>query len=214
MSDLANRTRDQRRGWARPRSRHDRLVKTLAVLLPAAIGLLALVLLVAPLLSRKESSFVLDKDRVEVAQERLKVSEALYRGEDDKGRPFSLQAGSAIQQSSKVPVVRLSEMSARLSLDEGPAVLRAPSAQYDMADKQVLVDGPLLYQSSDGYRLTTRDVAVDLGSRTIASSRPVEGRMPLGTFSADRLRADLEKRTVTLEGHARLHIVQGAAKGR
>jgi len=38
----------------------------------------------------------------------------------------------------------------------------------------------------------------------------VEGRMPLGTFRADRMSADLPERKVVLEGNARLHIDQGA----
>jgi lipopolysaccharide export system protein LptC len=38
--------------------------------------------------------------------------------------------------------------------------------------------------------------------------------MPLGTFSADRLSADLPERTVVLDGGARLHINQGALKER
>ena len=37
----------------------------------------------------------------------------------------------------------------------------------------------------------------------------VEGSVPAGTFSADRLEADLDARTVALDGHARLRMVPG-----
>jgi len=48
----------------------------------------------------------------------------------------------------------------------------------------------------------------------VAHSRgPVDGTMPLGHFSADRLGADLERHIVRLDGHARLHIVQGQSRG-
>jgi lipopolysaccharide export system protein LptC len=40
----------------------------------------------------------------------------------------------------------------------------------------------------------------------------VDGQMPLGSFSAGRMQADLEARTVTLEGRAHLHIVQGRGR--
>jgi lipopolysaccharide export system protein LptC len=60
--------------------------------------------------------------------------------------------------------------------------------------------------------LLTRDVAIALKTRTIASSGPVSGRMPLGSFTAGRIRADLPSRTVILDGGARLHIVQGAVR--
>jgi lipopolysaccharide export system protein LptC len=38
--------------------------------------------------------------------------------------------------------------------------------------------------------------------------------MPVGTFSANQLKANLAERTVTLEGEARLRINQNAIRGR
>ena len=106
MSDLAKQTRDARRQWAAPGSGHDKIIRTAMVILPSAIGMLAAVLLIAPLLARSEISFVLDKDKVAIAKERMRVSEALYRGQDDKGQPFTLHAGSGVQKTSKVPVIQ------------------------------------------------------------------------------------------------------------
>ena len=98
-------------------------------------------------------------------------------------------------------------------MDDGPALLRANNARYNMDEEKVAVEGPVTFQSADGYRLATRDVDVDLNTRFLASRGPVEGRMPLGTFSGARISADLRNRVVRLEGRARLRIVQGAAKG-
>lgn len=214
MSEAAIRSRDARASWARPGSAHDAVVRAAGIVLPVAIGMLAAVLLIAPLMTRSEISFMLSKDRVAIAPERMRVAEALYRGEDARGHPFSLRAGGAVQRTSKVPVVEMTDLSARIVLDNGPAVLRALAASYDMDRETVTVPGALLFESADGYRLSTRNVGVDLKARTLQSIAPVEGRMPLGTFSADRLHADLNARTVALDGRARLHIVQGAATGR
>jgi lipopolysaccharide export system protein LptC len=97
-------------------------------------------------------------------------------------------------------------------MKEGPAVLEAGKARYDMDRESVAVDGPVAFQSADGYRLITRDVDVDLKSRQVASRGAVEGKMPIGTFSGGHMSADLNARVVRLEGGARLRIVQGAAK--
>lgn len=208
MSEAALAARRERHRWALPESRHDRLIRVLRVVLPMGIGALVAVLSIAPLTLAGDMSFVLDKNSVEVARERMRATAALYRGEDSRGRPFSLSAGSAVQLSSRDPVVRLSELSARLVMAEGPAVLRANQARYDMDAEQVTVDGPVSFESADGYRLVTRDVDVDLRSRQVASRGAVEGRMPLGTFSGGRLAADLDARIVRLEDRARLRIVQ------
>jgi lipopolysaccharide export system protein LptC len=214
MSDAATLDRDKRIVWARPGSSHDRLIRALKLVLPVVIGALAAVLIIAPLAKRSEISFLLAKDKVDLAKERMRVSEALYRGEDAKGHPFSLHAGGAVQKTSKVPIVEMQDLSARITLDDGPAVLRTPNATYDMDREVVRAPGALLFESSDGYRMTTRGVGIDLKARQMKSDGAVEGRMPIGTFTGDHMTADLNARTVSLNGRARLHIVQGAVRGR
>jgi lipopolysaccharide export system protein LptC len=202
-----------RRHWAAPGGRHDRLVRLLKRGLPVIAGLLGAFLLAAPFTHQAEVSFVLDKNKVDVASERLKVAEALYRGEDSRGRPFSLRAGSAVQRTSRDPVVQLNELEARLQMDNGGAVVTARRGSYDMERETVAIEGPIQFETGNGYRLTTRDVDIQLEPRQLRSRGAVEGRMPTGTFRADHLGADLEARTVTLEGNARLRIEQIGRKG-
>ena len=214
MSIQADQQRHVRRHWARPGGSHDRLVARLKNWLPVLVGVLAALLVMAPFTGGDKVSFVLDKNKVEVAKERMRVSEALYRGEDSKGQPFSLRAGSAVQKSSREPIVDLNDMSARILLSEGPAVLNARKGRYDMDKERVAVDGPVQFEAAGGYRLTTRDVGIDLKTRRMRSAGRVDGRIPIGTFSGDHLDADLNARTVTLNGRASLRIEQNGIKGR
>lgn len=214
MSEIADRLLTRRRAWAHPGSGHDRIVLLLGRGLPVGIGLLAAVLVLAPLYIGGDVSFVLDKNKVEVARERLRVEAAEYRGEDVKGRPFSIRAGSAVQKSSSEPVVQLSDLSAEIELDEGPARIAADKGRYDMEKHQVAVDGPIHFRTADGYTLDTGDSTVDLKTRTMASDGAVTGRTPMGSFSADELNADLEKRAVRLDGNVRLRIMPRQAKRR
>ena len=176
--------------------------------------MLSALLLTAPFTNGGGVSFVLDKNKVEVAKERMRVTEALYRGEDSKGQPFSLRAGSAVQKSSREPIVDLNDMSARILLTEGPAVLEARKGRYNMDTEQMAIEGPVQFQAAGGYRLTTRDVGIDLKTRRMRSAGRVDGRIPIGTFSADHLEADMAARTVTLNGRAALRIEQNGLKGR
>ncbi|MEY2928233.1 MAG: hypothetical protein RL367_2710 [Pseudomonadota bacterium] len=176
------------------------------------IGVLAAGLVTAPLVLGGEISFVLDKNKVAIASERMRVTEAVYRGEDSKGQPFSLRAGSAVQASSKEPVVRLRDLSARIVLPEGPAMLTAATGRYNMDNEMVNVDGPVAFNTADGYSLTARDVQISLKDRKFASSGSVSGTLPLGSFTAGRMSADLANRSVVLEGGAHLHIIQGRVR--
>jgi len=212
MSDSAEQQPVVKRSWAAPGGLHDVLVKALKILLPAAVGVLLAYLLLSPLSKDREISFLLDKNKVDVAGERLKVQSAQYRGQDNKGRPFTIDAARALQATSKEPVVDIDGMSAGILLADGPAKIQAPKARYDMDAQKVDVLGPILITAADGYRLETRDVAVDLNKHAVASDRGVEGRMPLGRFTAGEMQADLPSRTVVLTGRARLHIVQGGLR--
>lgn len=212
MSEGARRMRTARQIWAAPGSRHDRVVTVARFVLPVGIGVLAAFLVMAPLTAGGDVSFVLDKNKVEVAQERLKIQSAQYRGQDAKGQSFQLNAGSAIQRSSTEAVVQLNDLSASIQLPDGPARLVAPSGRYDMNAEQMQVNGPVTFQAAGGYRLDTGAATVDLKQRRLSSAGDVSGTVPQGTFRADRLRADLESRTVTLDGNARLRIVPRGTK--
>ncbi|MFS0771945.1 LPS export ABC transporter periplasmic protein LptC [Sphingomonas sp. 1P08PE] len=212
MSEIARRERTARQVWAAPGSRHDKLVATARFVLPVSVGVLAAFLVMAPLTATGDVSFVLDKNKVEVAKERMRLQAARYRGQDSKGQPFELDAGSAVQRSSAEPIVRLSQLSAGIQLSDGPARLVAPSARYDMDTEKMRVDGPIAFQAAGGYRLDTDAAIVDLQERKLQSTDAVSGTVPQGTFRADRMHADLESRTVTLDGNARLRIVPRGAR--
>jgi lipopolysaccharide export system protein LptC len=200
MSEAATLQRARNQHWAEPGSRHDRLVGTLKVALPAAVGVIAAVFLTLPLADKAEVSFILDKKDVATAPERMRIESARYTGTDDKGQPFELTAGQAIQQSSDVPVVDVQGMRARLGLAQGPATIQAIQGRYDLDKQQVAVAGPVRVSGPEGEQLLTRDVLVDLKSRQVRSTGQISGRMPVGSFSADRLSADLGTRQVALNG--------------
>ena len=220
MPDLAAPSRDARlersarQRWAMPGSSHDRFVALLQVALPIGIGVLAAFLVMAPLFMGGDISFVLGKNKVAIAQERMKTEAAQYRGQDAKGQAFTLDAGSAVQKSSAEPVVQIAKLAAELDMREGPARLTAPSGRYDMRSEQMQVDGPVAFTAADGYRLGTTGATVDMKTRRLRSTGAVEGNTPMGTFSANRLSADLEGRVVRLEGNARLRIVPKGANRR
>ena len=204
--------RSRRQHFAAPGGFHDHLVKILAAALPMGVGVLAAIMILAPLSPRGEISFLLDRNKVAVVEDRLKVSNAMYRGQDDAGRSFSITAGGAVQRSAKQPVVEMNDLVARLMMASGPAMLTATSGNYDFGSETISVFGPVNFQTDDGYRLTAIDMNIDISAKRMVSRGRVEGRIPAGTFSADRIMADLSERTITLDGNARLRMEPGKLK--
>jgi len=207
VSEAAVSVRTARQIWAAPGSSHDRVIGVLRLVLPVLIGVLAAFLVMMPLAGSGDVSFLLDKNKVEVAKERLRIQAATYRGEDGKGQPFRINAGSAVQKSSASPIVQLDQLAAEIGLGDGPARIVADHGRYNIDSQQVMLDGPLRFNAAGGYQLDTNDATVDLKTRQMHSGGAVTGTVPQGTFSAARLSADLETHVVRLDGNARLRIV-------
>ena len=131
-----------------------------------------------------------------------------YRGEDSKGRSFSILAERAVQRTSNSPVVELTKIDARLVMHEGIATVTAPVGRYDLEAERLNVSGPVVFRRPDGFALETADVTVNLPTRKVTSVGRANGRVPLGSFSADRLDADVETRVVTLSGGVKMRITQ------
>ncbi|KMS52722.1 hypothetical protein V474_24580 [Novosphingobium barchaimii LL02] len=209
MSVEAVEIRNRRRHFAAPGGSHDRLVGFLAKALPAAIGVVAAVMILVPLSPRGEISFLLDRNKVAITNERLVVNDAAYRGKDDKNRGFTVTAGTAVQRAAAIPVVQMQKLRALLRLNDGPAEIVAPKGAYNYDTDKIAVAGPVNFAAPDGYKMTTSRVDIDVKSKVAVGSGGVDGTVPTGTFRSDSMRADLESRTVTLEGNARLRMTPG-----
>ena len=205
----AKQLRNQRQHFAAPGGSHDRLVTFLGKALPMGVGIVAALMIITPLSPGTEVSFLLDRNKVAMIDERLSVSNAMYRGQDDGGRPFSLTAGEAVQRSSREGIVRMEDMMAQILLRDGPARISAEGGAYDIDAEVMTVDGLLRLSAADGYTMTARGVSVDLQSRVMVGDGRVEGEVPAGTFEADRIEVDIDERKISLRGNARLTMRPG-----
>lgn len=205
----ARELRGRRQHFAAPGGSHDKLIGFLARALPMGVGVIAALMVITPLSPHGEVSFLLDRNKVALIDERLSVDNAMYRGRDDKGRPFSVMAGEAVQRSSAEGLVRMQDLVAQLLLNDGPARLSAEGGTYNIDAETVTIDGPVRLIASDGYAMTARGVSVDLKARVMRGDNGVSGEVPAGTFSARTIRADLAARTIALEGSSRLTMIPG-----
>lgn len=203
----------RRQQAALPGSAHDQRMALLKWALPAAAFLIGITILIWPLLSAQEFSFLLDKDRVALARERLRVNRAVYRGKTAAGEAFSIAAGSAVQRRSAEPVVVLTDLAARLEGRDGPATVTAPSGRYFLEEDRLEVAGPVQLRSDGGYTLDAATVQIDLKRRAVKTDAPVTGRLPMGTFRSNSMTGDLAGSRVSLIGKVHLRINQRGGRG-
>lgn len=189
----------------------DRWMVPLKRLLPFIAAATLIGVLVLTLSARQEFSFIVSKDKVARSSERLRVTRAVYRGADSKGRPFSVSAGEAVQRSSATPIVEMRDLLANMTLSGGRARVRATSGLYDIEHDRLTLNGPV-DAVQGGYSLNTGRVVLDVPAEHVVSDGPVTGRSRLGQFTAAHLDADVVGERLVLSGGARLHIARRTAK--
>ncbi len=191
---------------ARPGSRHDAVMALLKWLLPAlALAVLATIV-IWPLTKVNEFSFLLAKDNVGMAAERLRIDRAVYRGETNKGEAFVISAQGAVQRSSAVAIVELMGLKATLAMVDGPAKVTAPSGRYFIETDRLQVAGPVRLDSAAGYTLDSATIDIDLNTRAVTSNKPVSGTLPIGSFRAGSFAGDIQGRKLVLDGGTHLRI--------
>ena len=167
---------------------------------------------IAPFDKRGDVSFILDKNKVDTAQERMRVEAARYTGTDDKGQKFAIIADRAIQPTSDRPIVDIMGMRAQLDLERGPLTIVAHKGRYNLDQQKVAIDGPVRVAGPDGYRLETRDV----GDRP-QESPPCQPRPRRRRYAAGALRSGADDRRPRharsgADDGVRLKFVQGAVR--
>jgi lipopolysaccharide export system protein LptC len=108
-------------------------------------------------------------------------------------------------------VLDMTSLSARILLNDGPASISAQRGSYNLNQETMRVNGPLAVTSPD-YNMVASNVELSLKDKTMQSFGAVSGRTKVGTFEAQRMKADLETRVVRLEGGVHLRINQNAIK--
>lgn len=180
-------------------------------LLPLSALVLLGAIVVQSLDAATELSFIVSRDPVNAKRDRLRIDGAIYTGEDDLGRPFRVEADSAVQRSATDPTVEIANVRARIALADGPAVITAPSARYAISGERLTVDAPVAARRS-GLAVTSGSLAIDLRAGRASAAGPIAGELALGRFEAGALQTDLAGERIVLSGGARLRIVRGAAK--
>ena len=205
----------KRQHAALPGSSRDKVFGLLKWLLPAAAFVVLATIIIWPLAKVQEFSFLLAKDKVAMAHERLRLDNAVYRGETARGEAFVISAAGAVQRSSAVPIVEMRTLTARLAMADGPATVVAPSGRYFLQTDKLQISGPVALDSASGYSLDSSTVDIDLNTRDVTTDAPVTGKLPIGTFRAGRLRADIQGRKMVLDGgvHLRIYGRAGRAAG-
>jgi lipopolysaccharide export system protein LptC len=190
-----------------------RLVVTIAKrLLPlAAFAALALVVLWPQIAGMEEQVRVAyRKPSITVPTGAASVVEPRFQGTDERGRPYTLSADTAVQDAGSESV-RLAKPRGDVTLEAGAWVMLQAEAGLFHRDTRMLdLTGDVSVFHDSGYEVRTDAAEVDLRAGTAKGDQPVSAQGPAGTLDAVGFSLIDRGDVVVFTGPARMVLVPTA----
>lgn len=190
-----------------------RLVVTIAKrLLPlAAFAALALVVLWPQIAGMEEQVRVAyRKPSITVPTGAASVVEPRFQGTDERGRPYTLSADTAVQDAGSESV-RLAKPRGDVTLEAGAwVILQAEAGLFHRDTRMLDLTGDVAVFHDSGYEVRTDAAEVDLRAGTAKGDQPVSAQGPAGTLDAVGFSLIDRGDVVVFTGPARMVLVPTA----
>jgi len=194
-------------------ARRSRMVALLKRVLPlAALAALALVALWPQIAGMEESVRVAyRKPSLAVPGGAASVVEPRFQGTDERGRPYTVAAESALQPAGETAVA-LTRPRGEVTLEDGAWVLlEARAGSFDRASRRLTLTGDVTLFHDSGYEVRTESALVDLRAGTAHGRQPVAAQGPAGTLEASGFSITDRGDVLTFGGPARMLLVPAPA---
>ncbi len=141
----------------------------------------------------------------------LRLSNPRFAGVTETGEPFVVTADWALPDAAMPDEIALERPMGSITLSDGLEVTASAAAgvMYRQS-KQVNLDGSVVIESSDGYRIETESVDIDLEAKSAEARGAISGSGPRGGIDADRaqiVQIDGESLVIRFEGNVRVKFV-------
>ena len=167
--------------------RYTRIVRLLRWVLPLCALALAVFLLTWPSFNLIELPEVIPISGLEQpTPERSTMTNVRFLGTDSDGRPFTISARRAWHGSDRGEMVFLEGVSGSITVGEGDWMsLAADAGYFEQASQVLTLESSVKVTSSNGYRLESERVLIDLEQGMAESDGMVKGTGPSGDLEAE-----------------------------
>jgi lipopolysaccharide export system protein LptC len=193
-------------------ARHSRLVRILRVAVPAAVAL-AMAAIVAvsvfnPFRMVLGPKLPVDIGNLVVSGTKITMETPHLAGFSTDQRPYEMWAKAATQDLTDPDHVELSQLRAKVAMeDKSTVTMDARTGYYDSKSQMLDLRKDIFLQSSTGYEAKLTQAYVDINKGSVTSDEHVDVKLLNGTLTADRLRIINSGEVVRFEGNVVMNLV-------
>jgi len=187
---------------------YSRFVGLMKLVLPAAAGVLILMIVVWPQFEEKPDGFRLRPSTVSLETAGgQKLVNARYTGTDRRDNPYTITAKALAQKNKDDEDIALHGPTADIFLDAGSWVaVTAPVGNYSRKARTLKLTGGVDLFHDDGYQFQTEVATVDLADGIASSDQPVRGHGPFGRLRSSGFRILDGGERIEFKGRSQLQL--------
>jgi lipopolysaccharide export system protein LptC len=175
----------------RSAARHSRLVRFLRFAIPAVIVVIATIILVATFFNPFRgliAAFPIDPGKITLSGTKIVIESPRVQGYTADQRPYELTARAAVQDLTKLEILELNDLSAKVELRDGQHVtMTSINGVYDTKAEVLRLNDHIMIKSTSGYEGRLSEATIHISSGHIVSESPVEVLLSNGLLTANRL---------------------------
>ncbi|MBL9012468.1 MAG: LPS export ABC transporter periplasmic protein LptC [Alphaproteobacteria bacterium] len=204
LEGLAARAGQSERRFAEA-ERHRRRVSRLKIALPLLAAVSAAAIFISLALNQRPDEHVAG-----TGTPGIEMHAPVLKGTGDNGKPYEVVAAEAVQ--TREGHVELTEVAARVELEDGVMTLAARSGTLHPETGATAVSGGVVIELGDVYRFETERAGGNMKTGIFTGDAPVRVTGPMGTIEAAGFRIEKSVKQVTFTGGVTSVFDPAAAK--
>jgi lipopolysaccharide export system protein LptC len=184
-------------------ARHSRLVRTLRLAVPLAVGLSLAAIIAISVFNpfRMLAKLPLDVGDLVVSGTKITMESPHLAGFTNDGRPYEMWARSATQDLTSVDHVDLHTLRAKVvNDDQSTVVIEARDGKFDTKAQLLKLEKDVYLHTSTGSEAWMTQADVDMGKGNVSSDEPVDVKWAGGKLRGQRLRITEKGDVIRFEG--------------
>ncbi len=178
---------DRLRGRQRRVRRYSRIVRWMKIALPVgAVLLIGMIFLVG-----RERAAIFDAGsaaQLAAVSTGMRLDKPRFSGVTEDGDPFVVTADWALPDGAMPDRIDLEKPIGELQMGDQTVTVTAATGALFRKSERLHLSGDVQLETSDGYRVRTPSVEVDMAAKTAEARERVHAEGPRGGIEADRVR--------------------------